>query len=92
MEIIKSYPGLFLECSVYFISTIMAIRCKFLCLNKADFSLSEEKAEALVRKDCNDFLKTKQGVHYLSMKYPNLSISQAIDEYVKNALWINYIV
>ena len=65
---------------------------KFLCLNKADFSLSEEKAEKLVRKDCNDFLKTHKGLSYLHMKYPNLSILQAIDEYIKNALWINYIV
>ena len=39
--------------------------------------------EALVRKDCNNFLKTKQGLHYLLMKYPNLSVSQAIDEYIK---------
>ena len=70
----------------------MDVRCKFLCLNKEDVSLSEEKAEVLVRKDCNNFLKTKQGVHYLSMKYPNLSILQAIDEYIKNALWVNYIV
>jgi len=70
----------------------MDVRCKFLRLNKEDVSLSEEKAEVLVRKDCNNFLKTKQGVHYLSMKYPNLSILQAIDEYIKNALWVNYIV
>lgn len=65
---------------------------KFLCLNKEDLSLSEEKAEEIVRKDCNDFLKTKKGFHYLLMKYPNLSISQAISEYIKNALWINSIV
>ena len=65
---------------------------KFLCLNKADFSLSEEKAEKLVRKDCNDFLKTKQGFHHLMMKYPHLSISQAVDEDIKNALWIDSIV
>lgn len=48
--------------------------------------------DAIVRKDCNDFLKTKQGFHYLMMKYPNLSVSQAIDEYIKNALWIDSIV
>lgn len=55
-------------------------------------SLSIEESEELVRKDCNDFLKTKQGFHYLLMKYPNLSVPQAIDEYVKNALWIDSIV
>lgn len=53
---------------------------------------SHEENEALVRKDCNDFLKTHKGLSYLHMKYPNLSILQAIDEYIKNALWINYIV
>jgi uncharacterized Fe-S cluster-containing MiaB family protein len=70
----------------------MDIHCKLLRLNKADFSLSEEKAEALVRKSCNDFLKTKRGFHYLMMKYPYLSVSQAIDEYIKNALWIDSII
>ena len=70
----------------------MDIHGKFLPLNKVDLSLSPEEAEKLVRKDCNDFLKTKQGFHYLLMKYPNLSISQAVDEYVKEALWIDSIV
>ena len=70
----------------------MDIHCKFLCLNKADFSLSEEKAEKLVRKDCNDFLKTHKGLSYLCMKYPShLLISEVVEEYIKNALWINYI-
>jgi len=54
--------------------------------------LEASNSEALVRKDCNDFLKTHKGLSYLHMKYPNLSILQAIDEYIKNALWINYIV
>lgn len=70
----------------------MDLRSEFLPLNKVDFSLSEEEAEKLVRKDCNSFLKTKQGFHYLLMKYPNLSVPQAINEYIKNALWINSIV
>ena len=70
----------------------MDIRCKLLPLNKVDFSLSSEKAEKLVRNDCNDFLKTKRGFHYLKMKYPHLSVSQAINEYIKNALWIDSIV
>ena len=70
----------------------MDIHGKFLPLNKVNLSLSPEEAEKLVRKDCNDFLKTKQGFHYLLMKYPNLSISQAVDEYVKEALWIDSIV
>ena len=70
----------------------MDIHCKLLPLNKVDFSLSEEEAEKLVREDCNSFLKTKQGFHYLLMKYPHLSVPQAIDEYIKNALWIDSIV
>ena len=61
-------------------------------LNKEDISLSPEEARKLVRKDCNDFLKTKKGFHYLMMKYPHLSISQAVNEYIKNALWIDSIV
>ena len=68
----------------------MDLHCKFLPVNKVDFSLSS--AEELVRKSCNNFLKTKQGFRYLLMKYPNLSVSQAVDEYVKNALWIDSIV
>lgn len=70
----------------------MDIHCKLLLLNNLDFSLSPEEPEKLVRKDCNDFLKTKRGFYYLKMKYPHLSISQAINEYIKNALWIDSIV
>ena len=70
----------------------MDIHCKLIPVNKVDFSLSEEEAEKLVRKDCNSFLKTKQGFHYLLMKYPHLSVPQAINEYIKNALWIDSIV
>ena len=70
----------------------MDMYSKFIHLNKVDFSLSPEEAEKLVRKDCNDFLKTKQGFHYLMMKYPNLSVSQAVSEHINNALWIDSIV
>jgi hypothetical protein len=69
----------------------MDIHCKLLCL-KTNFSLSEEKAEEIVRKDCNSFLKTRKGLSYLRMKYPNLSVLQAVNEYVKKALWIDSIV
>jgi hypothetical protein len=65
---------------------------KFIHLNKVDCSLSPEEAEKLVRKDCNSFLKTKQGFHYLMMKYPHLSVLHAVNEYIKNALWIDSIV
>ena len=70
----------------------MDIHCKFLPLNKENISLSQEEVEKLVRKDCNTFLKTHKGLSYLCMKYPHLLVSQAIDEYIKNALWIDNIV
>lgn len=54
--------------------------------------LEASHSEALARKDCNDFLKTKQGFHYLLTKYPKLSISEAINKYIKTALWIDSIV
>ena len=66
--------------------------CRVKPFNKEEWSLSPEEAKKLVRKDCNDFLKTKQGFHYLLMKYPNLSISEAVNEYIKTALWIDSIV
>ena len=67
---------------------------QFLCkpLKIEDISLSQEEVEKLVRKDCNDFLKTKKGFHYLMMKYPHLSVLHAVNEYIKNALWIDSIV
>lgn len=32
-------------------------------------------------KEINDFLKSRQGLAYLSMKYPKLSVEEAIKEY-----------
>lgn len=61
-------------------------------LDYAKVTLSNKEREKLVREDCNDFLKTYRGLSYLCMKYPNLSIPQAIDEYIKTALWIDNIV
>ena len=92
LKLSNKFQDYFWGCNVYNFRTIMDIHCKLLRLNKADFSLSKEKAEEIVRKDCNSFLKTKQGFHYLKMKYPNLSVSQAINEYIKKALWIDSIV
>lgn len=70
----------------------MDIHCNRLPLNKESISLSPEEAEKIVREDCNSFLKTYKGLSYLCMKYPNLLVLQAIDEYIKNALWIDSIV
>lgn len=68
----------------------MDIHRKLLPLNRID--LSPEEAKKLVRKDCNDFLKTRKGLSYLCIKYPHLSVLQAVEEYVKTALWIDNIV
>ena len=93
MEIITKDSGLFLGSDVYIICDIMDMYGNFLpLLNKEDVSLSQEEAEKFVKESCNDFLKTKKGFHYLTMKYPNLSVSQAIDEYIKESLWIDSIV
>jgi len=36
-------------------------------------------------KEINDFLKSRRGLAYLSMKYPKLSLREAIGEYKKQA-------
>lgn len=69
----------------------MAMRNFTFCLVDP-IQLETSHSEAIVRKDCNNFLKTHEGLSYLCMKYPNLLVLQAIDEYVKNALWIDSIV
>ena len=61
-------------------------------LDYAKIALSNKEREKLVRKDCNSFLKTREGLSYLCMKYPHLLVPQAINEYIKNALWIDNIV
>lgn len=55
-------------------------------------SLDVKKAQEFVRKECNDFLKTRKGLSYLCMKYLNLSVSEAVSEHIKTALWIDSIV
>jgi hypothetical protein len=62
------------------------------CSNLVNLQLEASHCEEIVRKDCNNFLKTKQGLRYLLMKYPHLSVSEAVNEYVKTALWIDSIV
>ena len=69
----------------------MDVRCSIIHVIQ-NLELSPEKAEKIVRKSCNDFLKTLKGLSYLCMKYPNLSVSQAINEYIKKCMWIDSIV
>ena len=40
---------------------------------------------ARTERDINEFLKTRKGLAYLRMKYPNLSVIEAIQEYKSNA-------
>ena len=40
-----------------------------------------------VNESCNNFLKTQRGIQYLIMKYPQLTLEQAILEYY-NAVMI----
>lgn len=61
-------------------------------LDYAKVALSNKEREKLVKEDCNTFLKTHEGLSYLCMKYPHLLVLQAIDEYIKTALWIDNIV
>lgn len=61
-------------------------------IDKSDVELSAEKRYRMIEEDCNSFLKTFKGLQYLRMKYPTLSIIQAINEYKINAAWIDSIV
>lgn len=39
------------------------------------------------QKEINEFLSSRRGLAYLQMKYPNLSVQQAISEY-KNSVML----
>ena len=38
------------------------------------------------KKEIDDFLKSRRGLAYLSMKYPQLTVEEAIKEYKISAL------
>jgi hypothetical protein len=61
-------------------------------LDMESVALSAADAFELVEEDCNNFLKSRTGLSYLCMKYPNLSVSETVDKYINNALWIDSIV
>ena len=48
-------------------------------LEMGKLSLTREQA-------INKFLSSRQGLAYLTMKYPNLNVSDAVNEYKKAAL------
>ena len=46
----------------------------------------------LVYEDCQAFLKTRKGLQYLQMRYPNLTVRDAALEYFNKTLYITSIV
>ena len=58
-------------------------------LSKAQLSMKDLYART--EKEINNFLKTRKGLAYLRMKYPKLSLEEAIREYKSNAyMSLNY--
>ena len=58
-------------------------------LNKCRLKMKDIYART--EHDINEFLKTRKGLAYLRMKYPNLSMPEAIQEYKSNAyMALNY--
>lgn len=43
--------------------------------------LNPIKLELTFEESCNELLKTRKGLQYLLMKFPNLSLQSAIKEY-----------
>ena len=54
-------------------------------IDKDKISLSLRAVYQRTEKDINKFLKTRNGLAYLRMKYPNLSVSEAVKEYKSTA-------
>lgn len=48
--------------------------------------ISAKEAYERVNESCNNFLKTQRGIQYLIMKYPQLTLEQAILEYYCDAM------
>lgn len=49
--------------------------------------IAPEESRRHFENHYNSLLKTKQGLSYICMKYPNLSITSAINEFLAEA-WI----
>lgn len=66
----------------------------FKVMNPIDLSKCAESMKNVytrTEKDINNFLKTRKGLAYLRMKYPKLSLEEAIKEYKSNAyMALNY--
>lgn len=54
--------------------------------------LTERKTlSEAVKEDCQNFLKTREGLKYLQKNYTG-PIESAVRKYINNAIWINSIV
>lgn len=52
-------------------------------LSKCELKMKDVYART--ERDINEFLKTRKGLVYLRMKYPKLSLEEAIKEYKSSA-------
>lgn len=69
----------------------MKINSSLKTIDMSKAQLSMKNLYAHTEKEINDFLKTRKGLAYLRMKYPNLSMPEAIQEYKSNAyMALNY--
>ena len=69
----------------------MKINSSLKTIDMSKAQLSMKNLYARTEKEINDFLKTRKGLAYLRMKYPNLSMLEAIQEYKSNAyIALNY--
>ena len=69
----------------------MKINSSLKTIDMSKAQLSMKNLYARTEKEINDFLKTRKGLAYLRIKYPNLSMPEAIQEYKSNAyMALNY--
>lgn len=69
----------------------MKINSSLKTIDMSKAQLSMKNLYTRTEKEINEFLKTRKGLAYLRMKYPNLSMPEAIQEYKSNAyMALNY--
>lgn len=69
----------------------MKINSSLKTIDMSKAQLSMKNLYVRTEKEINEFLKTRKGLAYLRMKYPNLSMPEAIQEYKSNAyMALNY--
>lgn len=59
-------------------------------IEKIQLTGSKTLSEA-VREDCQNFLKTREGLKYLQNNYAG-PIKSAVSKYINNAIWITNMV